>query len=220
MKQYIVTTNYNGDIIFATAHSTLRKAEKTMKIRAENQKRYFVSCGFDITNMDEEIKSDTIKQTWDKYTEYKWEITSCETPVITDPETLMGEAATINARLRNVLLKKIKAFILKNGVEDGHGNTVITIDNEIDDYIDPVYLLVETDRHSCNLGYERMQTVFVDKKNELGATTEYYDPCQAEILDDDLKGVYRLFEALKTNEDVILENGVIKLKEDQPPTNE
>lgn len=212
MKQYILTSNYNGDVISTTAHSTLRKAEKAMKTRAENQKRYLISCGFDVNQMDEETRSDTIRQTWEKYTEYKWKITSCKTPVVTDLETLMGEAATINALLRNALLKKIKAFILENGVKDGHGNTIITIDNEIDDYVDPVYIHVETDRHSCNLGYERMQSISVDKKKELSATTEYYDPCQAEILNDDLKGIYRLFEALKTNEDITLEHGVIKLK--------
>ena len=74
-------------------------------------------------------------------------------------KTLDKKIASYNrlgAEIKEKTIEYIKDFIGRRG-KDG----MFFIDADVDELIDPVYILAETDRHTGDLGYERIDDITV-----------------------------------------------------------
>lgn len=113
-----------------------------------------------------------------------------------------------NDNLRKALLETVKQFLHEKGVLDRNKNVhILKIDDDISDFVDIPYVLVETDRHFCEMGMERVQIITLNDKEELSVETT--SDCLSEpiVITPEWLSIYDFFISVEDN----IKDGTLKI---------
>ena len=113
--------------------------------------------------------------------------------------------------LRKELLLAIAEFMRDHGVRDEKGTLSFTIDSDVHEEFDPVWLCVETDRHTGDMGMETMDAIHLNGE-DLSFETSSYCSTANELDLFDLMEIYEYLDYIEKEEYDDLEFGYGRLK--------
>lgn len=108
----------------------------------------------------------------------------------------------------------IKSFLTKRGK-----NGKFTIDTDVEDTLDPVRILVEVDRHTGDMGYEKVDSIELIENDQIYFETESNNTEINELLTSDIVDVYEYLlyldnESHWEERNIEIVDGMLKLKEE------
>lgn len=106
----------------------------------------------------------------------------------------------------------IKSFLTKRGK-----NGKFTIDIDVEDTLDPVRILIEVDRHTGDMGYEKIDSIELIENGQIYFKTESNNTEINELLTSDIVDVYEYLLYLDNEshwEEIEIVDGTLKIKEE------
>lgn len=221
MKLHILTcTDENARIVSAEAFPSSEAARAALGASFRKEKKDILASGWEEDQIAETFGEGFAKLEWGSTSEYTWEITEADMPEHRDApggkpdyRGLLERYESTCRDLRAAVIPGIKDFILANGRRDGDV-TRICIDVEIGFIYDPITILVETDRHTGDMGNEELERISVEKDGRLSYDTASYSGMQDELSLDNLIAIRDLFAAVADDEYLKVSDGTILFRED------
>ena len=140
-----------------------------------------------------------------------------------DYKRLISEYESLNARIREALLPEIKQFVTNRGkasITKKIKDISLSFDPDIEDVSDDLipYVNVETDRHTGDTGWEKIESLTLSKETDtLYIETNSNTVTEHEITTSEVIAIYDSLKALEDgelNDDVEIVDGRIQLKEE------
>lgn len=120
-----------------------------------------------------------------------------------------------SANMRQVVLQEIKQFIIING-KKRKTDFSLAFDVDLNEDYERPNILVEVDKKTGDLAYEKLDSISYDpKKKLLWFNSESGNVSQHQLSPDDLTDIFDFLQSVEDGllDDLVIENGTVNVKE-------